>query len=217
MGESMNELNESLRDLLDAAVGEPPRQVSVAAVRRRVKRRRAMECLAGATAAAVVAVAVPAGTGAFGHGSVPRAAAASPRPCADSAVTVVLGSTMGAATMKYMRWLGFVNRSGTACTLTGYPVIAFVTGPGGSRVDMAAGRGPGRVRRVVLAPGGRAWAMLMIMDTGAFGSACSPRRARGLLVYPPGQRTARYLSFAVTACAAPSPESVWVWPVGGAS
>jgi hypothetical protein len=47
-------IDRQLRDLLEAAAGEPPHQVSAKAVRRRVSRRRARECLAGAAAVAVV-------------------------------------------------------------------------------------------------------------------------------------------------------------------
>jgi hypothetical protein len=44
-----------LRDLMEAAVGEPPRRVTVAAVRRRVIRRRIVECVSGAVVIAVLA------------------------------------------------------------------------------------------------------------------------------------------------------------------
>lgn len=47
--------NQQLRDLLDAAVGDPPHEVTVAAVQRRLVRRRVME--AAAVAAAVVLIA----------------------------------------------------------------------------------------------------------------------------------------------------------------
>jgi hypothetical protein len=60
-----------LRDLLEAAAGEPPHRVSAAAVRRRVIRRRAAEAAAAAVAAAAVAVLVPAGLGALGRGPAP--------------------------------------------------------------------------------------------------------------------------------------------------
>jgi len=65
-----DEMERELRDLLQAAFGEPPHQVTVAAVRRRLIRRRAMEAVAGAAAvAAVISVAVPALGGIFGsHG-----------------------------------------------------------------------------------------------------------------------------------------------------
>ena len=49
-----------MRDLLEAAVGDPPRRVTVEAVRRRVVRRRVIEGIAGAAAVAVIAVAIPA-------------------------------------------------------------------------------------------------------------------------------------------------------------
>lgn len=55
----MTGIDRRLRDLLDAATGEPPHQVDAEAVRRRVSRRRARECLAGAAAVAVIAAGVP--------------------------------------------------------------------------------------------------------------------------------------------------------------
>jgi DNA-binding beta-propeller fold protein YncE len=66
-------MERQLRDLLDAAVGAPPHRVSVEAVRRRVIRRRVMECIAGAAAVAVIAVIVPVGIAAFGHTPGPPA------------------------------------------------------------------------------------------------------------------------------------------------
>ena len=65
-----DEIEPELRDLLRAAFGEPPHQVTVGAVRRRVVRRRAMEAVAGTAAvAAVISIAVPALGGIFGsHG-----------------------------------------------------------------------------------------------------------------------------------------------------
>jgi YVTN family beta-propeller protein len=65
-----DEMERELRDLLAAAFGEPPHQVTVAAVRRRVVRRRVMEAVAGTAAvAAVISVAVPALGGIFAsHG-----------------------------------------------------------------------------------------------------------------------------------------------------
>jgi hypothetical protein len=57
-----------LRELLEAAAGEPPRRVSAEAVRRRVIRRRAAGYAAAAAAAAVIAVIIPVGIGTLGHG-----------------------------------------------------------------------------------------------------------------------------------------------------
>jgi hypothetical protein len=61
----MNHMDRQMRDLLDAAAGEPPHQVTVEAVRRRVSRRRAMQYLflSGAAVAVVIAVIIPASIG----------------------------------------------------------------------------------------------------------------------------------------------------------
>jgi hypothetical protein len=60
-----------LRDLLEAAVGEPPHRVSAEAVRRRVIRRRVLEFAAAAAALAVIAVLIPVGIGALGRAHRP--------------------------------------------------------------------------------------------------------------------------------------------------
>jgi hypothetical protein len=60
-------MDRQLRDLLDTAVGEPPHEVSVEAVRRRVTRRRVREAVGIPVAVAVLAAAgVTAATGVFG-------------------------------------------------------------------------------------------------------------------------------------------------------
>jgi hypothetical protein len=63
----VNGMDGQLRGLLEAAAGEPPRRVSVAAVRRRVIRRRAVEYVAGAVAVAALAALIPVGIGALGR------------------------------------------------------------------------------------------------------------------------------------------------------
>ena len=67
----MNGMDRHLRDLLEAAVGEPPRLVSAEAVRRRVIRRRVVEFAAAAAAVAVIAVIIPVGIGALGRAHRP--------------------------------------------------------------------------------------------------------------------------------------------------
>jgi hypothetical protein len=83
----VNETDSQLRDLLEAAVGDPPHQVTVGAVRRRVVRRRVIESVAAAVA--VIAVAAGVGTGAFGR---------SPGPSAAGASTVYVLSSQGVLT-----------------------------------------------------------------------------------------------------------------------
>ena len=67
----MNGMDRQLRDLLEAAAGEPPRRVSVEAVHRRVIRRRVVEVAAGAVALAAIAALIPVGIGALGRGPGP--------------------------------------------------------------------------------------------------------------------------------------------------
>jgi hypothetical protein len=64
-------MDRQLHELLDAAAGEPPRRVSVEAVRRRVIRRRVVEVAAAAVTVAAIAVIVPVGIGALGLGPGP--------------------------------------------------------------------------------------------------------------------------------------------------
>ncbi len=77
----MSRVEEQLRDLLEMAVGEPPRRVTVEAVRRRVVRHRAVMAAATAAAAvAAVAVTIAVGAAPFRPGAGPPAAgAAAPR------------------------------------------------------------------------------------------------------------------------------------------
>ena len=70
----MNGMDRRLRDLLDAAVGEPPHQVSAAAVHRRVIRRRVVEAVAGAVAVVVIAAIALVGVRTLGHTPSPAPA-----------------------------------------------------------------------------------------------------------------------------------------------
>ncbi len=67
----MNGMDRQLRDLLEAAAGEPPHRVSVEAVHRRVIRRRVAGFTAGAVAVAALAALIPVGIRALGHAHGP--------------------------------------------------------------------------------------------------------------------------------------------------
>jgi hypothetical protein len=107
------------------------------------------------------------------------------RPCASSMLRVGFARRIGLYTGHMVQTLVFVNRSGAACTLGGYPAVALVTGPRGRQVGAAASRGPGPVRQVTLAPRGQARATLVLANVADFGSVCAPRQARGLRIYLP--------------------------------
>jgi uncharacterized protein DUF4232 len=138
------------------------------------------------------------------------------RPCATSALHVAFGLRVDHFTGHVARSLDFSNRSGAACTLAGYPAVWFVTAPGGRQVGAVASRISGRVRRVVLAPGGRAQSLLVLLDVPYFGPRCPLRPVWGLRVAPPGQRAARYIALPGRECAGPRPTFMGVGPVGRA-
>jgi DNA-binding beta-propeller fold protein YncE len=120
-------MDRQLRDLLDAAVGEPPHQVSAEAVRRRVTRHRAMKGAAGAAAVAVIAAAIPVGMGALGN------TAARPRPgAAREGTAYVINSGGGAVTPINLA----TNTPGKPIKVNG-EVVAMVIAPDGKTAYVA--------------------------------------------------------------------------------
>jgi hypothetical protein len=72
-------IDRHLRDLLEAAVGEPPHRVTAEIVRRRVIKRRVVECTAIAVAVAVIAAIIPVGLAALNRRPGPPASIAMAR------------------------------------------------------------------------------------------------------------------------------------------
>lgn len=100
----------------------------------------------------------------------------------------------------------FSNISGRRCRLFGFPGVSARNGRG-RQLGNAAGRDRTfRPRRVVLAPGGTAHALLKITDVGVFtASACRPRNAVVLRVFPPGRHRAAQIPFSFRACSRRGP------------
>lgn len=107
------------------------------------------------------------------------------------------GAQVGTAVTRYR--LEFTNVSGTPCTLAGYPEVTAYRGDDVQAGPAAARDTSGAARRVLLAPGQSAHAVL---DAAAPVARCHPFRASGLRVITPGQTAARYVRRAFTACAA---------------
>jgi hypothetical protein len=100
------------------------------------------------------------------------------------------------------------------CTLYGYPGISFVAGIGGKQIGAAAGRSPASKRLVVLAPGGKAHALLDLLDVLNFPpSVCAASSAHWLKVYPPNQFSAGYVRWTAKVCSQPKPVYMSVAPV----
>jgi hypothetical protein len=137
--------------------------------------------------------------------SHPSPTQSGPLPCPTSALRASLGQGNGAAGSTYYP-LAFTNTSGTACTLSGYPGVSFVTGIGGRQIGRAAGRNPLRPsEQVTLAAGGSAHAMLQVVDAANYSAAaCQRVTAHWLKIYPPNQTAPLYLGFTAPACGARS-------------
>jgi len=131
-------------------------------------------------------------------------AAATSRPtlltarCAAAGLRISMGpgAQVGAAGTQYR--LEFTNVSGAACTLTGYPEVAAYRGDD-VQVGAAAARYPSEVaRRVLLAPGQSAHAVL---DAAKPAARCRPVHVSGVRVVTPDQTAAYFVRRSFTACA----------------
>ncbi|HEY6277717.1 MAG TPA: DUF4232 domain-containing protein [Streptosporangiaceae bacterium] len=131
--------------------------------------------------------------------------------CATSALKASVDTTKssGAAGSIYYP-LDLTNVSGTACTLAGYPGVAFVSGPAGALMGRAASRNPVQsAAAITLMPGQAAHAMLQVAEAGNFVPAqCVPVTAHWLQVYPPDQASALFVPFTTQACSARLPHKV---------
>jgi len=97
--------------------------------------------------------------------------------------------------------LQLLNAGSSACTLYGYPGVAWVAGADGHQVGAAAVRQADSAgsaeKTVTLAPGAVASAPLDIVDAAVYSpSECKPVPVRGLRVYPPGQTAALFIPLA---------------------
>ena len=123
----MNGMDGPLRDLLEAAAGEPPHRVTAAAVRRKVIRRRVVEFAAGAVAVAAIAALIPVGIGALGRGPGRSTNVATPQIFTSRhyGYTEALPARWRLITQATQRWKGR--------GAPGYdsPVVDLFLGPGG--------------------------------------------------------------------------------------
>jgi len=130
------------------------------------------------------------------------AASAGPSPCLTTDLRLTVGASDGAAGTIYYP-LDFTNASTSACTLYGYPGVAFVSSPGGSQVGAPAGRGSNSAPALLtLEPGATAHATLAVSDV-LIGNNCLHHQVEvnWVQVYPPDQYTALSASLSRQGCA----------------
>jgi hypothetical protein len=123
-------------------------------------------------------------------------ASASPARCTTAQLKVHLGTGSGAAGSVYAP-IVWTNKSTSACTLFGYPGVAYVAPSSGNQVGAAATRNPQHpATTVTVKPGGHASALLQMVDYQNYPkSNCKATPVSGIRVYPPGSRSAEFVAF----------------------
>lgn len=150
--------------------------------------------------------ATPSGPAASATPPGPTASAPAPAagPCSTTDLRLTVGEGNGAAgTIFYP--LDFTNTSGSACTMYGYPGVAFVSSPGGGLVGPPARRRPPAAPVLVtVGPGATAHATLAVSDV-LIGNNCQDQvQTKWLQVYPPGSYSALFARLSRQGCADPS-------------
>ena len=139
--------------------------------------------------------------------TTPASTSAGPAECGSAGLHVKIGPGNGAAGTAYYD-VELVNISGSTCFVQGYPGVSLVSAGSnaGSQIGADAKRDPVTPpRRIVLAPGRTAHAVLGVADAGNFPSSkCNPVSAHWLKVYPPDQTVALYAPFTTQTCASTS-------------
>lgn len=141
---------------------------------------------------------------------------APPGLCRTKDLRLAVGQQNGAAGTVYYP-LDFTNVSSAACTMYGYPGVAFVTAKGGSLIGAPAGRrltGGIVPTLITLRPGATAHATLAVSDV-LVSNQCHNHQVpvNTIQVYPPDQYTALFAPFSRTGCADKSLVVMWVSPV----
>lgn len=109
------------------------------------------------------------------------------------------------------------NRGTTSCRLHGYPGVSLVGHGNGTQLGRAAQRDTSVSPSSVTVPaGGSTPFVVRLVQAANYPSAdCSPVRADGFRVYPPGSTQALFLPSAnVTGCASTTVGLLTVRPVG---
>jgi hypothetical protein len=100
-------------------------------------------------------------------------------------------------------FLVFTNASGQTCTLDGYPGVSLVNGSGTQINDPATWSSAlGGPAVVSLAPGAKAHANLLLVDTDNFAGnpSCQPVTAMKIKVYPPANTVALFAATTKKIC-----------------
>jgi Domain of unknown function (DUF4232) len=122
--------------------------------------------------------------------------------CTTTDLRLAVGQSNGAAGTVYYP-LDFTNASSSACTMFGYPGVAFVSSPGGKQVGAPAGRESNTVPALVtLEPGATAHATLAVSDVLISNNCLGHQvQVKWVQVYPPDQYSALFAQLSRQGCA----------------
>ena len=178
-------------------------------------------CGSSATTASPQTTAAPATTttATITPSSPPETASAgssAPLQCSARVLKLTVGAGNGAAGTVYYP-LDFTNTSSAACTMYGYPGVAFVSSAGGSQVGAPAGRASNTAPALVtLASGAVAHATLGVSNV-LIGNNCLHHQVQvhWVQVYPPDQYSALFARLRRQGCADRSLVTMHVNTVSG--
>lgn len=148
------------------------------------------------TAASTTAPAAPAS-------SAPNVKSSSTNECSGTVLTGALASGSGGAAGSDLANVVLTNRSGTTCTLQGWPGVSFVGHGNGTQIGAAAQQNRQASHPTVTLPSGASAVVpIKIAQAANYPTAsCSPVTADGFRVYPPGSKTALFVKASgLTAC-----------------
>jgi Protein of unknown function (DUF4232) len=157
--------------------------------------------LTGLTALACAVALAPAAALAAAATSAAAVKAAAPH-CQTSGLVVWMNTQGDGTAGSVFYTLMFTNLSGHACTLDGHPGVSAVSLTG-HRVGGPAAWDPPAARKVTLANGATAYALLQYSDVVTSNSGpqpCHPEMAAGLRIYPPGQTASKIVPTPLKAC-----------------
>lgn len=119
--------------------------------------------------------------------------------CFSIHLALSLGVSQGTAGTSYQT-IVFTNTGTVPCTLIGYPGVSF-DNTEGALIGKPSTEDAGKRKLVKLAVGGQANALLRQPDSGNFSkSACHPKTAYELRVYPPGETVPLFVKDAAKVC-----------------
>jgi len=147
-----------------------------------------------------LALTAMAGLGQLGWAAAASAATTVPECSAANLATWVSADQADGAAGSVYYPLEFTNISAHSCSLEGFPQVSAQDSTGRQLGDAASESRAFTPKRVVLAAGATAHAVLQWSDAAVYTSGCGPEAATVLKVVVPGQHDARYAMFDLDSC-----------------